>query len=139
MRVRRQRHRYSSVKATLSQPYRYLDLCVPTLSELRRHSANTQVVQRLSGKIQTGHTPPSVETPTDLRWQTTLSTHSLARARFGSISDIRDLVSYTNTVVKELQFEACVHREWTGYVFPLFWWLRDARTGLTRGTHFFST
>jgi hypothetical protein len=65
-------------------------LCVPTLNEPRRHSANTQVVQSPSGKIQTGHTPPFVETPTDLRWQTTLG-HSLACARLGGISDIRGI------------------------------------------------
>ena len=34
-----------------------------------------------------------------------------------------NLVSYTDAVVKELQCEARVHREWARYVFPLFWWL----------------
>lgn len=45
-----------------------------------------------------------------------------------------NLVSYTDAIVKELQYEACVHRERTGYVFPLFWWLRAAPT---RGASFF--
>ena len=72
----------------------------------------------MSGEIQTGRTPLSAETPTDSRWQATPGPNP-ALARSGNISDTLNIRCYTDNV-KELQREACVHREWAGYVLPLY-------------------
>ena len=54
--------------------------CAPTLSELRQRSVNIQVVQRVYGKIQTGHIPPSAETHIVWLWQVAAA-HKCACAR----------------------------------------------------------
>ena len=54
--------------------------CAPTLSELRQRSVNIRVVQRVYGKIQTGHIPPSAETHTVWLWQVAAA-HKCACAR----------------------------------------------------------
>jgi hypothetical protein len=57
--------------------------CVPTLSEVRQRVVSIQIVQRQSGKIQTGRIPPSVETPIVSPWQVD---RSRACVRLGSLS-----------------------------------------------------
>ena len=47
---------------------------------------------------------------------------------------IGDLVLYIDSVFKELQFEARVHRKWAGYVFPPI--LLAAQCAYTRGSLF---
>jgi len=83
---------------------------------VRRRPANIQAVRGLSGETQTGHTPRSVETPTDSQWQVTRD-HNRACARSDSIPSIHVIRYITNSEVKELRCQARVHREWAGYAF----------------------
>lgn len=106
------RERYDNDPSLLG---RWSVRCVPTLSEVRQPSVNILAALNRSGKIQTGHTPRSAGMLTVLRWLITLDRNHKC-VRLVDMPYILKPVNFYNGDCKELQCEACLHRERARYV-----------------------